>query len=228
MRTVAQYLPAWCSSDDRPEPLSPSAFIAPDWSFLTPGLARWFLAAVDERVVEVNDGAFRRGDSWSEGIFEHGPKAVVPRPTKLRKESFLEIAALGMLAVRYGWPKERLRFQSPGWAFDFLAFDDGDARSEVAVAGEAKLLQRDAARLAASLEICGARGDHAEADCTEPRNHHRKYAGVIKLRPSTLWVVGPQAFVTDPDLVFRVEERSRGIVRLRRIDARELSHAPES
>jgi hypothetical protein len=130
-RTVGRYLPAWCASDSRPEPLDPSAFIGPDWSFLTPGLAHWFLTAIDEGVVEVSNGGFRRGNSWSEGIFEHGPKAV-PRPMKLRKESFLEIAAVGMLAVRYGWPSERLRFQSPGWAFDFLAYVD-DACSEVAI-----------------------------------------------------------------------------------------------
>jgi hypothetical protein len=218
---VGQYLPAWCASQALPEPLDPSTFIRPDWSFLTPGLAHWFLTAIDERVVEVSEGAFRRGDSWSEGIFEHGPK-VLPRPMKLRKESFVEIAAVGMLAVRFGWPLERLRFQPPGWAFDFLAYVD-DAWSEVAIAGEAKLLQKDAVALSASLEVRGGRGEHSEAECTEPRNYHRKYAGLLNVRSPVLWVVAPEAFAADPDLVFRAEESGGGIVRLRRIDARELT-----
>jgi hypothetical protein len=73
--------------------LDPKGFFAQDWSFLTPGLAYWFLVAIDENVVEVNHGDFKLGASWSEGIFEQGPKATSPRRTKLRRESFLEIAA---------------------------------------------------------------------------------------------------------------------------------------
>jgi hypothetical protein len=219
-RVVKQYLPAWCASAARPEPLDPSAFVSPDWSFLTPGLADWFLRAIDERVVEVSDGGFRRGHHWSEGIFEHGPKAD-PRPMKLRKESFIEIAAVGILATRYCWPLERLRFQSATWAFDFLAYGD-EAWSEVTIAGEAKLDQKDAVRLSASLAACGRRGDHSEADCSEPRNHHRKYIGLLKERPRIVWIAGPEAFAGDPDLVFRVEERSGGTVHLRPIDGGEL------
>jgi hypothetical protein len=222
-RVLDQYLPAWCAAPYQPEPYDPSAFVSPDWSFLTPGLAHWFLIAMDKGVVEVSEGAFKLGNSWSEGIFEQaGPKGVSPRPTKLRKESFFEIAAVGMLAVRYGWPVERLRFQPPGWALDFLAYAD-DEWSEVVIAGEAKRLQRDAIALSASLEVCGALGPHDEADCTEPKNHHRKYLGLLKFRPRILWIVGPEAFAADPDLVFRVEESSRDIVRLRPIDASELT-----
>jgi len=136
----------------------------PDWSFLTPGLAHWFLIAIDEGVVEVtSDGDFMCGSSQSEGIFEHGWKDSSPRESKLRKESFLEIAAVGMLAVRYAWPVERLRFQSPDGSFDFLAYVDDDwDRSEVAIAGEAKLEQRKAVKLSASLEVCLERGEHPE------------------------------------------------------------------
>jgi hypothetical protein len=106
-RVVRQYLPAWCASDYRLELMEPALFVTPDWRFLTPGLAHWFLTAIDEGVVEVSDGHFGRGDSWSEGIFEQaGSKGVSPRPPKLRRESFFEIAAVGMLAVRYGWPVE--------------------------------------------------------------------------------------------------------------------------
>ena len=227
-RVLRQYLPVWCASPSRPAPLDPSAFDSPDWSFLTPGLAHWFLIAIDERVVDVtSDGDFVRGSSFSEGIFEHGPKAVSPRSTKLRRESFFEIAAVGMLAVRYGWPLERLRFQSPRWAFDFLAYSD-DAHREVVIAGEAKRLQREAVALSASLEICGERGDHAEHHCTERPNHHKKYAELLELRPRIIWIVGPEAFAAYPDLVFRVEEGSGGIVRLHRVHARELTFSSDS
>lgn len=115
-----------------------------------------------------------------------------------------------------------LTFQPEGWALDFLAYAD-DSQSEVAIAGEAKRLQRDAVRLSASLEVCGKRGDHDEGECTEGKNHHRKYKGLLKFRPRILWIVGPGAFVSDPDLVFRVEEGSGGIIRLRRIDASALT-----
>jgi hypothetical protein len=60
-------------------------------------------------------------------------------------------------------------------------------------------------------------------DCTERPNHHRKYVGLLKLRPRILWIVGPEAFAADPDLVLRVEEGSGGIVRLRRTDASALT-----
>jgi hypothetical protein len=224
-RVVGQYLPAWCASHFRPESLDPSAFKPPDWAFLTLGLAHWFLTAIDEGFVEVSDGGFRCGSSWSEGIFEQGPKATSPRQSKLRNESFFEIAAVGMLACRYSWPVERLRFQPPGMALDFLAYVNDDwNRSEVAIAGEAKRLQKDAVVLSESLKVCGGRGRHDEADCPEGKNHHRKYLGLLKYRPRILWIVGPGAFTAaDPDLVFRVEESSGGIVRLHPINARELT-----
>lgn len=226
-RVLREYLPAWCAASWQPQPLDPSAFRPDqDWSFLTPGLAHWFLLAIDEGVVEASEGAFRRG-TWSERIFEqHGPKGVSPRPTRLRRESFFEIAAVGMLAVRYRWPLERLRFQQEGWSMDFLTCADAKW-SDVVIAGEAKRLQREAVALGASLEVCAALGDHA--DCSQPRNHHKKYEGLLKFRPRIFWIVGPQAFAArDPDLVFRVHVRSGGIVRLHRTEAGELLYGSSS
>jgi hypothetical protein len=224
-RVVDQYLPDWCAS--RVQPFDPSNFVTPDWSFLTPGIARWVLSAIDEGVVEAtSDGNLWLGGATPDGIFEtKGSRHVPPeeRPVGIRPESFLEVAAVGMLAVRYRWPRERLRFQSPGWAFDFLAYAD-DEWSEVAVAGEAKLAQKDAVKLSTSLKACVERGPHEEADCDEPRNHHKKCAGLLKFRPSILWIFGPEAFAAaDPDLVFRVQVRSGG-VGLGRIEASELQH----
>jgi hypothetical protein len=225
---VNEYLPAWCAS--RARTLDPSNFKIPDWSsFLTPGVARWFLAAIDEGVVEVtSEGDLVLGGTYPDGIFEtKGPKDEVPRRMGIRPESFLEVAAVGMLAVRYRWPPERLRFQAPGWAYDFLAYAD-DEWSGVTIAGEAKLAQKDALKLWTSLEACGQRGDHGEAACSEDRNHHRKYLGLVTFNPRMLWIVGPEAFAAaDPDLVFRVHVREGGFVRLRRIEAGELQHEPQ-
>jgi hypothetical protein len=86
-----------------------------------------------------------------------------------------------MLALRYRWPAERLRFQPPGWALDFIAYVDDDRdRSGVGIAGEAKLSQRDAVASAESLKVCGKLGNHDEAGCTEGKNHHRKYLGLLR------------------------------------------------
>ena len=224
-RVLGEYLPAWCAASWQRQTFDPAAFRPDqDWSFLTPGLAHWFLIAIDEGVVEVSEGTFSRG-AWSTGIFErHGPKGVSPRPTRLRQESFFEIAAAGMLAVRYGWPLERLHFQSDVWSMDFLTYTD-DKWSDVVIAGEAKRLQREAVALQASLEVCGGIGDHEEGDCNQPRNHHKKYVGLLESRPRLLWIVGPGAFArAEPDLVFRVQVRNGGITRLRRVEARELQH----
>jgi|SRR5579859_1866635 len=215
-RVLRCWLPAWCRAPFRPAPLNPSAFMTTDWSFLTPGIAHWFLAAIDADVVEVTENAdFRLGNSASEGLFEHGPKDRTPRPTKLRRESFLEIAATGMLALQFGWPKHRLRFQSPRWAFDLLAYSD-DAWNRVAIAMEAKRLQKEAENLAASLQVCGMRGSHTEAECTQPKNHHRKYMGLLEHTPRILWIVGPEALSRTPDLVFRVRKGRGGLVHLHR------------
>jgi hypothetical protein len=169
-----------------------------------------------------SDCDFTVAGSYSEGIFESGLRAIHPQPVKLRRESFFEIAAVGMLAIRFGWPRERLTFQPEGWALDFLAYADS-ARTDVAIAGEAKRLQRDAVALSKSLEVCGRRGIHEERDCTEPKNYHRKYLGLLKFRPRLLWIVGPGAFEADPDLVFCVEASAGSVVNLRRTDATELT-----
>jgi hypothetical protein len=184
------------------------------------------LAAIDEGVVEVtSEGDLTLGGTTPDGIFEtKGFKSETPRRMGIRPESFLEVAAVGMLAVRYNWPLERLRFQSPGWAFDLLAYAD-DEWSEVTIAGEAKLKQRDADALSASLKICSERGDHEIGDCDQTRNHHKKYEGLLKFRPDILWIVGPEAFAgVDPDLVFRVQVGKGGVSRLRRVEASKLRY----
>jgi hypothetical protein len=221
-RVVETYLPAWCASAARPQVMDPALFVPPDWSFLTVGLARWFLAAVDEHIVSVTAGGdFMLGSSKSEGLFEQaGPKGVSPRPMKLRRESFFEIAGAAMLVIRFGWSPSRLTFQSPGWAFDLLGYaEEGD---KVAIAGEAKRLQGDITRLVHNVEVCGALGRHEVHGTGVVRNAHKKYEGFLRFTPSLFWLVGPDAFSGEAQLVFRVDGQDEGIVRLQRVDESHL------
>jgi hypothetical protein len=96
-RVIEQYLPAWCASYPPPAgPFDPLNFVVhDDWSFPTPGIARWFLTAIDEGVVEATEhGGFLLGESWPDGIFDRrGSKDLHPqdRPLALRRESILEV-----------------------------------------------------------------------------------------------------------------------------------------
>jgi hypothetical protein len=54
-------------------------------------------------------------------------------------------------------------------------------------------------------------------------NVHRKYIGLLEFQPRLLWIVGPNAFTSDPDLVYTVEiDGDSDVVRLGQTDARAL------
>ena len=209
-RVETEYLPAWCMAN-RP-PVDPSRF-RPDWSFLTPGLAHWFLeATVDGDIVQVQDGRPTLPKSRHTFLL-YGHRGE----PKLYREGFLEVAAAGILVRRYGWLADELRFQTPSrgrarrWAFDLLASVD---REEVAIAAEAKWRQQDAEALRRALTACGERGEHSEDECGERKDDHRKYEGLAEFRPPALWIIGPIAFLESPDLVFKVEAGGQGVVLL--------------
>jgi hypothetical protein len=209
-RVQTQYLPAWCAAQRAPVN---SATFEPDWSFLTHGLAGWFLRAIDERVVAIENGWPMLPDSRRTYLFESDRGG-----SRIYREGFLEVAAAGMLVLRFGWARQRLTFQSPRlrsarvWAFDLLAYAAYDR--QVVIAGEAKWRQRDAIDLVGALSSCGERGIHDEEGCRQRRSDHRKYVGLVEFRPHVLWIVGPDAFSGDPDLVFSVDVQGDGIVRL--------------
>ena len=132
--------------------------------------------AVDDGVVEIKDDWPTLPDGVNTYLFEKGGGRA-----RLYREGFLEVAAAGMLARRYGWSPERLKFQSAAlgrsgvWTFDLLAAAD-DAEDGVAIAADAKWRQRDAIKLARTLDTCSRRGDHDEADCDARRDDHQKHA----------------------------------------------------
>ena len=50
---LTRYFPEWCAAQT--SVVDASAFKA-EWSFLTDGIARWFLAAIDNEVVSIGSG----------------------------------------------------------------------------------------------------------------------------------------------------------------------------
>ena len=217
-RVLTDYFPSWCAVKKARDA---SAF-DPDWSFLTPGLAHWFLTAIDEQLVDVRNGSPTLPGASRTHFFGND------KPLFYR-EGVLEVAAVGMLVCRFGWSPEELRFQSPWpWAFDVLAYaGSGDSRS-VAIAGEAKWKQADAIKVFRGIETCCERGRHTQDECTESINHHRKYEGLLEYRPRVLWVIGPNTFSDAPDLVFRVREAAGDTVQLEVVDATALAASSRS
>src|SRR4051812_33429433 len=138
-RVLDEYLPVWLHNKPGADV---SGIRAADWSFLPPLACFWFLAALDCQVVKkVEHPVF--------GFTLEGGGCIHPfgdRRTRLYRETFLTVAAAGMLALQFHWPPERLRFESPRavghakalpWAFDLVGYADA-ARTEVALAAETK------------------------------------------------------------------------------------------
>jgi len=211
-RVLVDYLPAWCAMKKTRDA---SAFSS-DWSFLTSGLAHWFLTAVDEQVVEIQNGSPMLSDGSRTHFFGND------KPLFYR-EGVLEVAAAGLLVHRFGWSPGDLKFQSPWpWAFDLLVYRRSSDSSGVVIAGEAKWRQADALKLLTGLEACCALGRHTSDVCGESINHHRKHEGLLEYRPPLLWIIGPDAFSDDPDLVFRVRDAGGGIIQLESAQATAL------
>lgn len=225
-RVAKEYLPAWCAANRR---RVDSSSFRPDWSFLTAGLAEWFLAALDAHVVTIQDGWPRLPASPRRAHLFQGDRGIAT----LNREGFVEVAAAGTLSIRYEWPPESMRFQSDQRgvgglaesrhsAFDLLAYKD-DNRHKVAIAVEAKWRPGDVRRLASALEACGERRSHSEDACNQSKVDHRKYVGLREHQPRILWIVGPESFAGTTGLVFRVRVKADGMVRLTDAESDQLA-----
>lgn len=220
-RVLGRYLPGWCAAQ---KTAVDASVLTPDWSFLTDGVARWFLAAIDQDVVAIVDGWPVLPDGRRTYLFEK-PNGKA----KLYREGFLEVAAAGVLAQRFGWPSELLSFQSPRtarasrpWAYDLIAYVD-ETRETVRIAAEIKWRDKDVLDLLKALQSCCERGPHNEETCPERRHsHHRKYQGLLDYEPRILWLVGPDEFEDEPRLIFRVRGTESGFVELTPAEASTL------
>lgn len=111
-RIETAYVTKWCSARG----MDAKAF-RPEYSFLTPEIAEWFLRGVDEEVVvAAARGGFQLPDGSKSGMFEHGPRKAMPQATRLYAEGLIEVAAVAKLHLRDHWRTEYLSFQSPRYA----------------------------------------------------------------------------------------------------------------
>lgn len=217
-RVVRDYLPIWL--EWKPD-ADVSRIHAEDWSFLPPAACRWFLDALDAGVVTISQHRLL-------GFTVAGGGCIHPfgdQDTKLYREVFFTVAAAGMLALEFGWPNERLRFEPKRaagkptglhWAFDLVAYAD-DGRRRVALACETKKSGAEAKSLLADVQQCCARGRHPDHGSGREQNHHRKYRGLVEHRPSHFWIIEPGTFSDSPDLLFGVEVLDGDRVDLQRV-----------
>lgn len=189
-----------------------------------PRAARAFLRAVDSGAVQSLPGAHfqlpRSGTKNGSKLFGHGKARVVPRRLTFSHETVIEVGAAGDLQHDYGWPLERLGFQSPhtsgAWAFDLCGYD---ATGLTVLAVEAKAKQAEIDVMVRRIMACGMQGVHEEGHCAHgergrnPTNHHRKYQGLVDFRPSVFWALGPAG-----GRVFLVSFAQGGVVSLAESD----------
>ena len=198
------YLPTYVANLDRRYigrvvPGHPLSF-NPDEIETSAETAAGFLRAVEEGPVE------RRPTSF--GLPKDRRKGRCPffdRPTSKGRLPFLNegpigVAAAGLLALDLGWPEERLGFRSRPASFDISAYgpqDDPMMENQLVIAGMAKWKQSEVRELVEDIPECGGLGAHDEETCSvtlrrQSGNHHSTYRGLIKLRPSFLWLIGPE------------------------------------
>jgi hypothetical protein len=221
-RALRKYLPIFESG----QPNADTAGVrSADWSFLHPVACRWFLEALDEGVVAtVNDRLFAFKISRNHPTRPvRGQGIIRPfgdvRPTMIYREVFFTVAAAGMLAIKFKWPVERLRFEPPPsgprglwWAFDLVAYD---RHGRVALACETKKTRTEADALLRDLKLwCSGSHPNRHRPPDPKDNHHRKFLGLLDHRPRTLWIIEPGAFFDSSDRLFRVRVRDDEIVQL--------------
>jgi hypothetical protein len=158
--------------------------------------ARWFLAAIDQGVVELLPKArlLLPGSPIKAMIFWEGSTQRSPRPVTVHMEGVLSAGMAARLHLEFGWPVANLGFEYPPRrpgrrAFDIAALGlDGS----VQLAGEAKKSPRELDHVLSVISECGSAGAH-EHSPTESgvKNGHRKWEGLVSCRPKVFFTFGP-------------------------------------
>ena len=163
--------------------------------------ARYFCLAWNADLIEHEGrGLYRAPRSAArEQFFWEGPRQVVPRTFTLWLEPVITVAALARLHFDHHWPKHLIGTQSSDWAFDIVAFREGQTVEHVV--GEVKKSRREIDELVKLMCIFGASPDDPAPDNGKARNAWKKAAALRARRSPTFWVVGPDGF----DQIFSVE-----------------------
>ncbi|MCZ2406353.1 MAG: hypothetical protein LC097_06425 [Burkholderiales bacterium] len=204
-RIQDDWLPNYCADPKRN--YSPAGFRSGSVK-LAPVDAADCMRAIDAGIVkDAGHGRFlaARGQA-TEPLFWEGSRLVSPRPITFWHEPAITFAALARLHFDYGWPVSLLGNQPKSWAFDLAAHEQEDL-DRYRILGEVKKTKRETEALIADLL-------HA-SDCQStdglPQNSEKKWQGLLRDKPSLLWIVGPAGFAE----VFSCEYPEPGIGILR-------------
>jgi hypothetical protein len=159
--------------------------------------ARAALRAFDRKVIPTirRYGGFRwpKGNPHGgESPFQGGPReGKIPRTIEFRREAIVTLGAIGDLVLDYGWDINHIWVEPRTSAFDFVLFAGPKETGPAIVAGESKRSRHGMERLVDQLLDCCQQGP--EHDPCRHKDSHKKYLGLLLLKPSFLWTVAPGA-----------------------------------
>ncbi|MBY0611876.1 MAG: hypothetical protein K2P80_06795 [Beijerinckiaceae bacterium] len=152
-----------------------------DWSNVHEKDAENFLGALDlELITHKGKGHYKAPKSSAASIFLN----TTSNGFSIRKEDIVAVGSLYRLHTEFGWPKNLLGLEYDTWAFDLIAKEPGGA-SNVFLAGEVKNDLKDLERLETYLR------EHAQTTTVDSSNSGKKLAGIRRLKPTILWLIGP-------------------------------------
>jgi hypothetical protein len=177
--------------------------------------ARWFLAGMDQGVVELLPKARLKlpASPVKAMIFWSGSTKVSPRPVTVHLEGILSAGMAARLHLEHGWSVDQLGFEYPPRkpgrrAFDLAALaPDGSVR----LVGEAKKSVKELDHVLTVIAECSVLGHHVHgSDERGVTNGHRKWEGLNACRPDVFFTFGPN----DDLSVFDVTHGKDGTLRL--------------
>ena len=212
-RLHTEWLPAYCKDERRN--YDPIGFKATSIK-VGEADARDCMLAIDHQVViDTGGGRFRAAKSSAhEVLFWEGHRTKSPRPITLWLEPVITFAALARLHAMHAWPKESLGMQPPGWAFDLAAYGP-ETDQPPRILGEVKKSSSELRRLREDLLKLSA----GAAPDTFPSNSTKKWDALLAIKPSIVWLVGPN----EESYVYAPEFASNGCA-LQEVTSSALAH----